>query len=71
MIDWQMVVLKLKRAGYTAAAIEEKTGISVARINLFARDNRKEPKFSEGVTLLDFAHDVLPFDEFKRCRVAA
>lgn len=58
IIDWQLVILNLRNAGLTYAAISEKVGIDAQTIGHLARCEVYEPKFSKGLALLNLHYDL-------------
>lgn len=68
MIDWQLVANMLRRHA-PLAEIERQIGMARGSLNRIARGEADEPKFSTGMALLDYAHDVLPPDQFERARI--
>lgn len=58
IIDWQLVILNLRNAGLTYAAIADKVGIDAQSIGHLARCETYEPKFSKGLVLLNLHYDL-------------
>ncbi|CAB4145092.1 hypothetical protein UFOVP891_26 [uncultured Caudovirales phage] len=57
-LDWQRVVLDLRTAGFTCAAISRKLEIEKSFVQRLANGASTEPRFSEGLRLLDLHHDL-------------
>lgn len=68
-IDWQMLALQLRNHCGPLTRISSKLGKNPQWLNEVARGQIIEPKFTDGVMLLDYAHDHLPPDVFKACAV--
>lgn len=69
--NWQLVVLKLKRAGYTATQIGNATGMNWQHINRLGRGDTHEPRFNSGIKLLQLARAVLADEDFQMLGAAA
>ena len=68
MIDWQLLTSLLKGAGLTQKEINRATGVSVSTIAHLSAGSMPEPRFSDGVKLVDCAYDVLKPEQFARIR---
>lgn len=53
ILDWQRLILNLRREGMSAAAISRKVKCAPETVQHLARGDVVEPKFSIGVALLD------------------
>jgi hypothetical protein len=58
MIDWQMLVLQLRKDA-PLHTISRKLGKSPGWLSQISRGEITEPKFSDAVAILDYAHDNL------------
>lgn len=52
-IDWQMIVLRLRKALGSVERIHRITGMDWQHLNRLARGEVKEPRFSSGMKLLN------------------
>ena len=66
-IDWQLLALKLRKHCGPLGVIAKKIGKHPQWLNEVARGDIREPKFTDGLLLLDYAHDHLPPEVFKAC----
>ncbi len=66
MINWQLIVLKL-RYHKPLWTISRELGRSHGWLSQIARGEITEPKFSDGLAILDYAHDVLGADGLREC----
>lgn len=57
-IDWQRIVLNLKSAGFSCAWISRKIHINGGYLQRVANGTGTEPRFSDGMKLLDLHHDL-------------
>jgi transcriptional regulator with XRE-family HTH domain len=69
MIDWQTLTLSLRQHYKPLELVADEIGMSRQHINRLARGEVAEPRFNTGVKLLDLAYDVLPPEQFMRCRL--
>lgn len=53
ILNWQKIVLNMNAAGLSYAKISAKAGVDAQRIGHLARAEQYEPRFSEGLALLD------------------
>lgn len=60
LIDWQKVVLNLRTAGCTTNAIIRRANMAGSTIRHLARGEIKEPRFSQGMKLLDMHSSFCP-----------
>ena len=67
-IHWDLVALKLRKHR-SFREIEKMTGVSRVHISRLSRGEVDQPKFEEGLRLLDMASDLLPDNEFQALRV--
>ena len=67
ILDWQLLVLKLRSVA-PLSVISKRLRRNPEWLSTIARGDVMEPKFSDGIALLDYAHDHLPADEIRRCR---
>ncbi len=68
MIDWQSLTLQLRKHYGPLGKAAMKLGKHPQWLNELARGEIREPKFSDGLKLLDFASDHLPTDVLRGCR---
>lgn len=68
LIDWQLLMLLLKKHYKALSAVGREVGIDWRTMNNLARGDVAEPRFGQAVRLLDLACDVLPPEEFRRVR---
>ncbi|MHB8392178.1 MAG: hypothetical protein ACYDBH_21805 [Acidobacteriaceae bacterium] len=67
VVDWQLLALKLRRHA-PLEHISKEIGRHPSWLSHIARGEVTEPKFSDGIKLLDYASDHLPAEELKQCR---
>lgn len=67
ILDWQLLVLKLRSVA-PLSVISKRLRRNPEWLSTIARGDVKEPKFSDGIALLDYAHDHLPAAELMRCK---
>lgn len=67
MIDWPLLALKL-RCHAPLHTISRELGKHPGWLSHISRGEVVEPKFSDGLALLDYAADHLPVEELRRCR---
>lgn len=60
MIDWQKLVLNLRREGLSCAAVARKIGRNESAVQRIARGDAKTVAFEDGVRLLDLHLDLCP-----------
>lgn len=65
-LDWQLLALKLRSVA-PLSTISKRLGRNQEWLSTIARGDVAEPKFSDGIALLDYAHDKLPVNELRRC----
>jgi hypothetical protein len=65
MIDWQQLALNLRRSG-SLTSYSLKIGRNKGFINQFALGIVKEPKFEDGIKLLDLHFDVVGGQKHKQ-----
>lgn len=68
MIDWNLTILLLRKYYGADWKIAKEVGCRSTMIKDLA-GKQKEPRFSLGVRLVDFAYDILPEEDFKRIRI--
>ncbi len=68
MIDWPQLALQLRKHVGPLQTLSRKLGRHHGYLGQIARGEVREPGFSDGLKLLDFAHDHLPPDVFRACR---
>ena len=66
ILDWQLLALKLRSVA-PLSTISKSLGRNQEWLSTIARGDVAEPKFSDGIALLDYAHDKLPVNELRRC----
>ena len=59
-IDWQKIILNLRHAGCTTKLIYTKAKMDESTVRRFARGELKEPRFSQGLELLDLHERFCP-----------
>ena len=59
MINWQRVVLNLRRH-ISVSAVARRAGSNERHLNRIARGEVHEPRFSTGLRLLDLHHELCP-----------
>ena len=59
-IDFQRVVLNLKRAGLSYKSIGDKCGVDAQHIGHYARGEAYIPRFDKAMLLLDLHYDNCP-----------
>ena len=67
ILDWQLLVLKLRSVA-PLSVISKRLRRNPEWLSTIARGDVAEPKFSDGIALLNYAADNLPADEIRRCR---
>jgi hypothetical protein len=67
IIDWQLLALKLRQVE-PLENISRRIGRHSAWLAHIARGEVAEPKYSDGVALLNIAASKLPESEIKKCR---
>lgn len=67
-IDWSAVVNNLRREGLSAATVARKVNADPATVQRLARGEIKEPRFSQGLALLDLHYALCP-DRHQQVRV--
>lgn len=68
MIDWNLcLILMHKKMSYRSIA--EKTGTCFESIRNIAEGRTNEPKFNNGIRIIDLAYDVLSEDDFVRIKI--
>ena len=67
ILDWQLLVLKLRSVA-PLSVISKRLRRNPEWLSTIARGDVMEPKFSDGIALLDYAHDHLPAAELMRCK---
>lgn len=60
MIDWQRVVLNIRQQGLSVAAIARRVRMDADTLRHYARGEVREPRFSQGVELLNLHHALCP-----------
>ena len=65
VIDWRVVVVNLRRAGLSSAAVGRRIGRDPSMIRRLGRREKAEPLFSVGMALLDL-HEHVCYEEHKR-----
>lgn len=70
LVDWTLLLPLLRRRA-SLSRIGDTVGIDEATINRLARGEIKDPRFSQGLRLLDLAADVLTPEEWERVRKAS
>ena len=71
-VDWQTLLLLLrKRSGSGLATIGKATGVSWQTLGTLARGETRDPRFSSGVRLLDFAADYLTEADWAQVRAGS
>lgn len=60
MVDWQQIVLNLRRAGISNKFIYAQTGIHDTTVSHYVRGTAREPTFSRGLALLKLHHKFCP-----------
>ena len=68
MIDWQLLALQLRKHCGPLGTVAKKLGKHPQWLNEVARGEILEPKFTDGLKLLDFASDHLPIVVLRGCR---
>lgn len=71
MIDWQLIVLQLRRHYGPLEKVSLALGKHKGWAAQISRGEIAEPKFMDGLRLLDFASDHLPPDVLRRARTEA
>ena len=59
-LDWQAVVLNIRSAGLSVTAQARRVGMAPQTLRHFARGECSEPRFSQGLKLLDLHHQHCP-----------
>lgn len=68
-IDWQRLAIMLRRHYKAGWQIDAELGLYRGYVNKLAcGELRGDPKFIDGLRLLDLAHDHLPAEEFLKVR---
>lgn len=68
MIDWQALTNALRSHYKPLTQVASEVGMDWQHVERLARGEVAEPRFNSGVKLLDLAYDVLPEDQFEKCR---
>jgi len=67
-IDWQRLVLDLRRH-HSLKTLGNKLDVNYQTLGRLSRGDMKEPKFSDGLLLLDIHSDLCGCDATKRLKV--
>lgn len=67
MIDWGLMILLLRKNGSTDVRTAKMVGLTPASLKNYV-NRGSEPRFSIGVRLLIYAHEILPLEELQQCR---
>lgn len=59
-IDWQRIVLNLRQAGCSVSEIHRRAHMDERTVQRFARGELQEPRWSQGIALLDLHHRWCP-----------
>ena len=59
-IDWSAVVNNIRREGLSATSAARKVGADATTLQRLARGEIKEPRFSQGLALLDLHYALCP-----------
>lgn len=59
-IDWQKVILNLRNVGVSTRLIRNTASMDESTVRRFARGELKEPRFSQGLGLLDLHEKFCP-----------
>lgn len=59
-LDWQKIILNLRRAGFPVEAQARRVGMDPDTLRHYARGECREPRFSQGLALLDLHLSVCP-----------
>jgi hypothetical protein len=70
MIDWSLLVIKLRRHYKPVSTFAKEVGSDWQHLNRIARGETAEPKFSVGMKLLDLAYDHLPEHVFQKLNLS-
>lgn len=57
-LDWQKIILNLRRAGISVEAQARRIGMDPQTLRNYARGDCREPRFSHGLSLLDLHYSV-------------
>ncbi len=69
VIDWQLLALKLRRHA-PLERISKELGMHPSWLSHIGHGEITEPKFSDGINLLDYAADHLSREELKQCKTS-
>ncbi len=67
LVDWQLLALKL-RAYKPLHTISKNLGRSPGWLSQISRGEIEEPKFSDAIALLDYAHDTIGPESVRACQ---
>lgn len=59
-LNWQKIILNIRTSGLSYAKISTKAGVDAQRIGHLARGEQYEPRFSDGLALLDLHERFCP-----------
>lgn len=59
-VDWSLIVTNLRGAGMSARGIARKCGTSAQTVSMLQQGTQVEPKFSQGMKLLDLHYALCP-----------
>lgn len=68
MINWQSLTLQLRQHYGPLEQVSQKIGKHKGWAGQLSRREIEEPKFTDGLKLLDLAHDHLPIEALRGCR---
>ncbi len=67
-INWPRLALMLRKHVGPLQTLSKRIGRHHGYLSQLARGEINEPGFSDGIRLLDFAHDHLPPEVFRTCK---
>jgi len=70
-INWQLLISLLRSHGKSTTTVAKETGLSKDALGKISNGTTKRMFFEDGLTLLDYASDVLEPGELGRVRVEA
>ena len=71
LVDWSLLLQLLRKHAGPLARLAPRAGMDERTINRLARGEIQQPRFNQGLLLLDLADDYLTSDEWQRVRQAS
>lgn len=71
LVDWPLLLALLRKHAGPLARLARLARLDERTINRLARGDVAQPRFDQGVLLLDLARDHLPADDWHRVRAGS